>query len=241
MLHRRERVALAASFRWAARLNLHEGVANHFSLAVNDGTHFLLNPNQRHFSRIRASDLLLLDVDDMAVMERDDAPDPTAWGLHGSVHRHCPRARCIMHVHPIYSTVLASLADSNLPPIDQNTAIFFNRYVIDDNYGGLAFSEEGQRCAELLSRNECKVMIMGNHGIMVIGNDVADTFNRLYYFERAAETYVKALWTQKPLRILADELAERTAHGLESYPGQGDRHFNELLAILDAEESDYAD
>lgn len=241
MLHRRERVALAASFRWAARLNLHEGVANHFSLAVNDGTHFLLNPNQRHFSRIRASDLLLLDVDDMAVMERDDAPDPTAWGLHGSVHRHCPRARCIMHVHPIYSTVLASLADSNLPPIDQNTAIFFNRYVIDDNYGGLAFSEEGQRCAELLSRNECKVMIMGNHGIMVIGNDVADTFNRLYYFERAAETYVKALWTQKPLRILADELAERTAHALESYPGQGDRHFNELLAILDAEESDYAD
>ena len=241
MLHRRERVALAASFRWAARLNLHEGVANHFSLAVNDGTHFLLNPNQRHFSRIRASDLLLLDVDDMAVMERDDAPDPTAWGLHGSVHRHCPCARCIMHVHPIYSTVLASLADSNLPPIDQNTAIFFNRYVIDDNYGGLAFSEEGQRCAELLSRNECKVMIMGNHGIMVIGNDVADTFNRLYYFERAAETYVKALWTQKPLRILADELAERTAHGLESYPGQGDRHFNELLAILDAEESDYAD
>lgn len=241
MLHRRERVALAASFRWAARLNLHEGVANHFSLAVNDGTHFLLNPNQRHFSRIRASDLLLFDVDDMAVMERDDAPDPTAWGLHGSVHRHCPRARCIMHVHPIYSTVLASLADSNLPPIDQNTAIFFNRYVIDDNYGGLAFSEEGQRCAELLSRNECKVMIMGNHGIMVIGNDVADTFNRLYYFERAAETYVKALWTQKPLRILADELAERTAHGLESYPGQGDRHFNELLAILDAEESDYAD
>jgi ribulose-5-phosphate 4-epimerase/fuculose-1-phosphate aldolase len=241
MLHRRERVALAASFRWAARLNLHEGVANHFSLAVNDGTHFLLNPNQRHFSRIRASDLLLLDVDDMAVMERDDAPDPTAWGLHGSVHRHCPRARCIMHAHPIYSTVLASLADSNLPPIDQNTAIFFNRYVIDNNYGGLAFSEEGQRCAELLSRNECKVMIMGNHGIMAIGNDVADTFNRLYYFERAAETYVKALWTQKPLRILADELAERTAQALESYPGQGDRHFNELLAILDAEEPDYAD
>ena len=241
MLHRRERVALAASFRWAARLNLHEGVANHFSLAVNDGSHFLLNPNQCHFSRIRASDLLLLDVDDMGVMDRDDAPDATAWGLHGSVHRHCPRARCIMHAHPIYSTVLASLADSNLPPIDQNTAIFFNRYVIDHNYGGLAFSEEGQRCAELLSRNECKVMIMGNHGIMVIGDDVADTFNRLYYFERAAETYVKALWTQQPLRILADELAERTAQTLENYPGQGDRHFNELLAILDAEEPDYAD
>ncbi len=241
LLYQKERAALAASFRWAARLNLHEGVANHFSLAVGDGTRFLLNPNQRHFSRIRASDLLLLDVDDTGVLEQDDAPDPTAWGLHGSVHRHCPRARCIMHAHPIYSTVLASLSDSTMPPIDQNTATFFNRYVVDNSYGGLAFSEEGERCAELLSGTRCNVMIMGNHGIMIIGKDVADAFNRLFYFERSAETYIKALWTQKPLRVLSDELAERTAQSLEDYPGQGDRHFNELLAILDAEESDYAD
>ena len=146
-----------------------------------------------------------------------------------------------MHAHPIYSTVLASLSDSTMPPIDQNTATFFNRYVVDNSYGGLAFSEEGERCAELLSGTRCNVMIMGNHGIMIIGKDVADAFNRLFYFERSAETYIKALWTQKPLRVLSDELAERTAQSLEDYPGQGDRHFNELLAILDAEESDYAD
>ena len=103
---------LAASFRWTARLNLHEGVANHFSLAVNEsGTDFLMNPNQRHFSQIRASDLLLLNVHDEGVMQRQDAPDSTSWGLHGSIHRHCPGIKCLMHAHPIYSTVLASLAD----------------------------------------------------------------------------------------------------------------------------------
>ena len=58
-----ERKDLAAAFRWAERLNLHEAVANHFSLAVNDqGTKFLMNPNRWHFSRIKASDLLLLDA-----------------------------------------------------------------------------------------------------------------------------------------------------------------------------------
>ena len=58
--HWPERVDLAAAFRWTERLNLHEGVANHFSLAVNDdGTQFLMNPNQMHFSRIRASNLLV--------------------------------------------------------------------------------------------------------------------------------------------------------------------------------------
>ena len=42
----KERVDLAAAFRWAARFDLHEGVANHFSFSINDdGTKFLMNPN----------------------------------------------------------------------------------------------------------------------------------------------------------------------------------------------------
>ena len=135
MDHWVERADLAATFRWTARLNMHEAVANHFSLAVNDdGTHFLINPNQAHFSQIKASDLLLLDANDPDVLDKPNAPDPTAWGLHGSIHRLCPHARCVMHVHSIWATVLACLADSTLPPIDQNTATFFNRYVVHDDF-----------------------------------------------------------------------------------------------------------
>ncbi len=241
MDHWQERVDLAAAFRWTARLNLHEAVANHFSLAVNeDGTRFLMNPNQMHFARIKASDLLLLDANDPETLEGPNAPDATAWGLHGALHRRCPHARCGIHVHSIHATVLASLADSRLPPIDQNTAIFFNRYVIDESYGGLAFEEEGERCAALFSDPKKKVMIMGNHGVMVIGATVAETFNRMYYFERAAETYIRALQTGQKLRVLSDEIAEKTAAEIEVYDDQDVRHLAELKAILDAEGSDYA-
>jgi len=236
-----ERVDLAAAFRWTARLNMHEGVANHFSLAINDdGTRFLMNPNQVHFSRVKASDLIVVDANDPETLSGPNAPDPTAWGLHGAIHRHCTHARCAMHVHSIHATVLASLADSRLPPIDQNCATFFNRYVIDDNYGGLAFEEEGARCSTLLSDPQKKVLIMGNHGVLVVGETVADTFNRLYYFERAAETYIRALQTGQPLRILPDDIAEKTARELETYPEQDARHLAELKAILDEEGSTYA-
>ncbi len=239
--HWQERVDLAAAFRWTARLNMHEGVANHFSLAINeDGTKFLMNPNQMHFSRIKASDMLVVDANDPDTLQGPNAPDPTAWGLHGGLHRHCPFARCAMHVHSIHATVLASLADSNLPPIDQNCATFFNRYVIDEGYGGLAFEEEGKRCAALLADPKKKVMIMGNHGVMIIGATVAETFNRLFYFERAAETYIRALQTGQPLRILPDDIAEKTAQELEEYPEQDTRHLAELKAILDEEGSTYA-
>ena len=241
MSHWQERVDLAAAFRWTARLNLHEAVANHFSLSVNeDGTQFLMNPDKKHFSRIKASDLLLIDANDPETLSGPNAPDETAWGLHGSIHRHCSHARCAMHVHSIFATVLASLEDSRLPPIDQNSCIFFNRYIIDENYGGLALEEEGERCASLFSDPSKKVMIMGNHGVMIIGDTVAETFDRLYYFERAAETYIRALQTGMKLRVLSDEIAEKTAKELEEYTEPGKAHLTEIKAILTEEGSDFA-
>ena len=104
----------------------------------------------------------------------------------------------------------------------------------------VAFEEEGDRCASQLQDPKKTVMIMGNHGILVMGATVAETFNRLYYFERAAETYIRALQTGQPLRVLSDEIAEKTAQEIEDYPSQADRHLAELMAILDEEGSNYA-
>ena len=70
------RVDLAAAFRLAVEFDWHESVGNHFSAAVSaDGKRFLMNPRWRHFSQIRASDLLLLDADDPDVMNGANAPD----------------------------------------------------------------------------------------------------------------------------------------------------------------------
>ena len=235
------RLDLACAFRWAARLNWHEAVANHFSLAVNEsGSRFLINPGFRHFSLIRASALLVVDTEEPPALAGDNAPDPTAWGLHGAIHRRCPHARCVLHVHSRYATVLASLADSTLPPIDQNSARFYNRVVVDEGYGGMAFEEEGERCARLLDDPLRRVMVMGNHGVLAIGQSVAQAFDELYYFERAAKTVITAYMTGRPLRVLSPEVAEHTARQWEKYPGpSAERHLADLNRILEREEPDY--
>jgi ribulose-5-phosphate 4-epimerase/fuculose-1-phosphate aldolase len=241
MDYQTERADLAAAFRWAAREGMHEAVANHFSLAVSaDGSQFLMNPNQMHFARIKASDMLLIDANDPETMARENAPDPTAWGLHASVHRLCPHIKCLMHAHSDYATVLASLADSTMLPIDQNTATFFNRIVYDEQFGGLAFESEGIRCAGMMKDPLMQVMVMGNHGVLVAGESVADTYSRLYHFERAAGTFIRALQTGRPLRVLSDEIAEKTAVEMAGYPQKADRHFGELKRILNEDGSTYA-
>ena len=235
-----ERIDLAAAFRLAARFNLHEAVANHFSLAVsNDGTRILINPNQRHFSLIKASDLLLLDTNDVDTLNKEDAPDPTAWGLHAAVHRYCPHARCVLHTHSIHATVLACLEDPVLPPIDQNCAQFYERTVVDRFFDGMAFEDEGERCAAMLSDPNKRVMIMGNHGVLVLGDSVADAFNRLYYFERSAETYIKVLQTGQPFKVLSAEVAEKTARQWENYEDTAIKHFADLKIMLDRDDPDY--
>ena len=90
---------LAAIFRWAARENMHEGVANHFSYAISDdGQRFLMNPFGRHFSKMQASDLIEIDAAKYPSELRGQI-DPIAWAIHSAMHRNNPQARCIVHLH----------------------------------------------------------------------------------------------------------------------------------------------
>jgi ribulose-5-phosphate 4-epimerase/fuculose-1-phosphate aldolase len=229
---------LAAAFRWTARLNMNEGIANHYSLAVSpDGARFLMNPYGRHWSLMRASDLLELD----AFAEPEglgDLIDPTAMAIHGALHRNVPHARCVMHLHSRFATVLASLKDPYLPPIDQNSMRFFNRVAVDDGYDGMGLGDEAERLARTLGNRS--ILLMGQHGILVAGPSVAQCFDDIYYFERAAETYITARMTGLDLNIASDDVAEKTARQWQDYPGGAEKHLAAIREVLEAEGSDYA-
>ncbi len=234
------RVDLAAAFRLAAMYDWHEAVANHFSLAVSpDGKEFLMNPRWRHFSQIRASELLHLNSDDKSTMERPDAPDLTAWSLHGRLHAALPHARCIIHLHPPYATAIASLADPEIKPIDQNTARFFNRVAFDMSYGGMAnTNEEGDRLARLMGNKS--IMMLGNHGILVCAATVAEAFDLSYYLERACRNLALAYQTCQELHVMSDAVAEKTAQEWEADREQFHSHFAEMKRILDQRDPSYA-
>tara|TARA_Y100000590_G_scaffold425520_1_gene533594 strand:- start:141 stop:869 length:729 start_codon:yes stop_codon:yes gene_type:complete len=231
---------LAVAFRWTAKLNMHEGVANHFSMCVPGSSEdFYINGSGMHFSAIKASDLVLVEQKKIAELKKKpELIDPTAINIHGAIHKKVPHAKCILHVHSKYATALSALKDPKLPPIDQNTMRFYNRIAVYKDFGGLGFEEESNKMAACIGNN--RTMLLANHGILTTGQTVAQAFDELYYFEKACETYITALSTNRELNIVSPEVAEKTAQEWENYSSDlGDFHFNAMKSILDKEDPTY--
>jgi len=231
---------LAAVFRWTAKLNMHEAIANHFSVcAPGSNEDFYVNGTGMHFSNIKASDLFLVEKSKMDELKnKPELVDPTALYIHGAIHKKVPHAKCILHVHSKYATALSALDDPTLPPIDQNTMRFYNRVGVYRDYGGMGFEEESEEMATKIGNK--KVLLMSNHGVLTTGQTVAEAFDELYYFERACETYITALATNKKLKVVSNEVAEKTAQEWEDYSTDSkDLHLKAVRLILDKEDPSY--
>ena len=232
---------LAAVFRWTAKLNMNEGIANHFSVCLPNSNDFYVNGSGMHFSSIKASDMVLIEQNKIEeIKKKPELVDPTALNIHGIIHKKVPHARCILHVHSKYATALSTLKDPTLQPIDQNTMRFYNRVATYDDFGGLGFEEESHKMATAIGNN--RSMLLANHGILTVGQTVGQAFDELYYFEKACETYIIALSTNKELKIANSKVAEKTAQEWENYPvNMGEQHLKAIRSILDKEDPSYKD
>ncbi|MFM8852812.1 MAG: class II aldolase/adducin family protein, partial [Acidimicrobiaceae bacterium] len=222
---------------------LHEAVANHFSVAVSDdGQKFLINPAGRHFSQIRASDLLLVDINEADFgISQNQVVDPTAMNLHGQIHKLVPDARCVLHTHMPNATALACLRDFEFLMLDQNACRFHNRIAYDRDYAGMALEvSEGERVAKLLGRSR-NVLFLANHGVIVVGKTVAETFDELYYLEKASQLQVLALSTGRELELIPNETAAMVCKQWLEYPNAAEYHFAALTEILDQDSRDFRD
>ena len=207
---RRARVDLAACLRWAARNGLEEGICNHFSAVLPERPDlFLVNPYGLAFAEVTASSLLLCDFHGN-VVEGDGQPEATAFHIHAELHRLKPRARAAFHTHMPYATALAMLEGQPLMWAGQTALRFYGRIAVDEEYNGLALdSQEGRRIAA--SAGEADVVFLKNHGVMVLGETIAEAWDDLYYLERAAQAQVLALSTGRTLKVVPEAIARHVA------------------------------
>jgi ribulose-5-phosphate 4-epimerase/fuculose-1-phosphate aldolase len=219
------RAELACALRASDEFGLGEGVCNHFSLALPDGR-MLINPQGVHWREMQPDDLVLLDAEGIQIDGRYPV-EPTAFFIHGAVHRRVPQAACVLHTHMPHATALTMIDGGRLAMAHQNALRFHEAIAYEDDYNGLALdTAEGERIARRMG--QARVLFLANHGVIVTGPCVAWAFDDLYFLERACMLQVLAMGTGKPLKPIAPHVAVRTARQMDGERQQSDLHLAAL-------------
>ena len=230
---RRLRDDLALALRAAAHHGLAEGVCNHFSIELPDGSgRFLLNPRGLLWSEVGADDIVMVDGEGHRLAGRH-AVEPTAMFIHAAVHRLCRKA-CVLHTHMPYASALTLTADRGLDTtLSQNAMRFHGRVAVDAHYNGLALdASEGERIAQAMG--DADFAFLGNHGTVVCGERMAWAYDDLYYLERACMAQVIAQSTGRALLPVEASIAARVRDQTIGEREQSELFFEALRRTLPA-------
>ncbi len=225
------RTDLALALRAAARFGLSEGVCNHFSLELPDGSgRFLLNPRGLLWSEVQADDIVMVDVHGELLAGRHPV-ESTAMHIHSGIHRLAGQA-VVLHTHMPYATALTLTQDRALDTtLSQNAMRFHGRVAIDPQYNGLALDAgEGERIARAMGTAD--IAFLANHGVLVCGSRIDHAFDDLYYLERACMAQVLAQSTGRPLKPAEAATAAHVASQMHSERLQSELFFEALRRIL---------
>ncbi|KQQ60447.1 hypothetical protein ASF66_11855 [Pseudomonas sp. Leaf129] len=203
---RQARSDLAACFRMAAKLGMAEGICNHFSFVLPGHPQlFLVNPFGLAFAEVTASSLLICDFQGR-VLAGEGQPEATAFFIHAQLHRLNPRATAAFHTHMPNATALCMLEGDPFVWAGQTALKFYERMVVDEHYNGLALDDaEGERISR--AAGEADIVMLKNHGPLVLGPSIAEAWDDLYYLERAAEVQLKAMASGRPLKPVPHAIA----------------------------------
>ena len=245
-IRRQARIDLGAAHRVAVMHDFHEGIFNHFTLAVPGTTdRYYQIPFGLHWSEVTASCFMEVGYDG-GLLAGEGEIERSAYCIHAPIHELGPQTAAVFHTHMPHASALTRLKDMRILPIGQSELGIIMQLGYDELYDGPAFvREEGERLAGVLG--DKGILLMANHGALTVGRSVAEAYDRLYYLERAAQVQLYAMWTGRELNPLPEATIQKTHEvyrsGSPKYGGKSnhEHHFQALKRILDRREPDYRD
>ncbi|CAM1318905.1 Uncharacterised protein g7061 [Pycnogonum litorale] len=241
--NRRNRVELAAAHRGLDMCDLSEGVCNHLTTLAPAKDHpnttvMLAASYGLHWSEVTASNIIGLN-DENEVVEGQGEPQNSAICIHRGLYKSRPDITTVLHTHMPYITALAMAEGRSFRFLHQNSSKFYNDIAYDLELETFAESEEeGLRLGEKLG--DKRILIMGNHGVVVATKSIAKAFDMLFYLERFAKIQVLAESTGRKLINLSpkalEELSSYDDHYWEKFEVA---HFSSVIRRLKKNQPDF--
>ena len=216
-LYRKQR--LAGAMRMFHQRDFLWGIAGHITVRDPELTdHYWAHPWGMPFSRVRVTDLLLVDPCGKVVAGNYDRSNPplsgAAFSFHAGIYRARPDVISVAHSHSPKATTWSAFA-RHVEPLTQNSAVFFESHAVFNEYDGLPFDQgiehelaEGDRIAQALGNN--KVVLLQNHGAISVGPSVEIGTWLFIAFEEACRIQLEAESVGSQPIVMPDELARQT-------------------------------
>ncbi len=233
------RVQLAAAYRIFEHLGWAELIYNHISLRVPDAEgQFLVNPFGLHYSEVTASNLVKVDTDGHIIGHSDWPINPAGFTFHGAIHEALPEAHCVMHVHTT-PTMAVCCSEDGLAFSNFYAAHLYGKVAYHDFEGITVHREEGRRI--LASAAGRPVLLLRNHGPVVIGQSMAQAFSLMWVLQRACEIQLasSSLGRQRSIPVPVLEACVRDALNFDPKYGAGEDGFAAMQRLIDHRDPSY--
>jgi ribulose-5-phosphate 4-epimerase/fuculose-1-phosphate aldolase len=235
------RVDLAAAYRLVSRYGWEDLVFTHISARV-PGTEdqFLINPYGVFFDEITASSLVKIDQEGNKLDGSAHNVNQAGFIIHSAIHAVRHDAKCVLHTHTL-NGVAVSAQRAGLLPISQHSMFVLKSLGYHDFEGPALNDDEKPRLAADLG--DASALILRNHGLLTVGETVADAFVAMYYLEASCAIQVRAQSGGGELIPVPKEVMDvgyaRAQASRQSRGGQGALVWPGLLRRLDRTDSSY--
>ena len=177
--------------------------------------HFLINPFGLHYSEVRASNLVKVDVNGNIIGHSDWPINPAGFTFHGAIHEHVPDAHCVMHVHTTPTMAVCCL-DEGLSFTNFYAAQLFGKVAYHEFEGITVHRDEGARILD--SAGGKPVLLLRNHGPVMIGQHAGAGLQPDVAGQRACEVQLASQGMGKPRADRAAGARELRARLAELQP-----------------------
>jgi ribulose-5-phosphate 4-epimerase/fuculose-1-phosphate aldolase len=238
---RQARIELAAACRWAGALGLQTGICNHFSVTAPGRPDLMLvNPEGYFWSEVTASSVVLADLDGN-ILHGDNTVELTAFNIHAPVHRHVPHAAAVLHTHMAHATAICARTDGVVRPIYLSGLSFHRSIAYDRGFDGSAVNvSEGERLAGLL-QDGSTILMMQNHGPLVLGATIGEALLRLLYLEDTCRIQILAEAGGAELADVPARILDKRDPANPMFKGYAALFMNGVVRKLSREQPDLLD
>jgi ribulose-5-phosphate 4-epimerase/fuculose-1-phosphate aldolase len=238
---REARQQLAACYRIFAMLGWDEMIFNHITVKVpgEEGA-FLINPYGLHFSEVKASNLVKIDIDGNTLDGSNWPVNKAGFVQHSLFHRHLDHAHAIIHTHTTATMAVCS-SEGGLQPTNFYACNFIGQVGYHDFEGVTVREEEGPRLLSALG--DKTILLLKNHGPVVMGKSLPEAFIKYWALQRACEIQLATASLGNAIQVPADVIAvhQRDLHMTQIPGGPGKAEFDAMVRRVDRIDTSWRD